>query len=371
MKRLLLVGGGHAHLHILARLAESPLPGTEVTLISACSVHHYSGMVPGFLQGEYVEEDLRFDLRAIAERAGVDFVLAWAERLVAKEGRLEVSGATLRYDLLSLNIGSEPLGLSFPGVSANAYTIRPMSHAVRLHARLGEMVEAARGEVVRVTVVGGGAAGVEIALALHQRLSAGGVFPDLTLVEAGSTLLPGFSQRVRVRARRILENRGVSVLTDARVVCVSTDAVHLATGSSIPSSLVVWLTGAAAPALIRDAGLPTDARGFLVVDDTLRAVDGSPIWGAGDCVALARAPNLAKAGVYAVREAPVLDANLRAALQGRPFQRYRPQRSFLALLNTADGRALLRWGPFVGHSRAAFRLKDRIDRAFVRRYQRI
>jgi selenide,water dikinase len=150
---------------------------------------------------------------------------------------------------------------------------------------------------------------------------------------------------------------------------VERDAVHVASGARVPADLVVWVAGAAGPALLGGAGLPLDPRGFLLVDPTLRTVDGAPVWAAGDCATLAERPGTPKAGVYAVRQGPVLARNLRAALgEGTPVP-YVPQRTFLSLLNTADGKALLRWHGVVSHSRWAWWLKDRIDRRFVRRYR--
>jgi selenide,water dikinase len=161
----------------------------------------------------------------------------------------------------------------------------------------------------------------------------------------------------------------VQVCTGQTVARVDPGAVHLADGARVPSALTVWVTGAAAPSWIGASGLPVDGDGFLCVDATLRAVDGRAVWGAGDCVALAGAPWVPKAGVYAVRQAPVLAHNLRAAVDGGRARRYRPQRHFLAALDTADGRAFVRRRGLVAHGRWALALKDWIDERFVRRYQ--
>jgi len=369
MRQLLLVGGGHAHLHVLARLAQAPMPTVAVTLISAFSVHHYSGMVPGYLQGYYAEPVLRFDLRALASRAGARFVEGSARHIQLADRWVDVDGERLPFDLLSLNVGSEPAGLDVPGVGAYAFTVRPMTRAVALRQRLDALAAQGMGAALDVVVVGGGAAGVEVALAIHRRLERAGVRPRVTLCDARSALLSEFTRGVRRRLEGLVSGRGIVLRPHARVVRVTANAVTLASGEAIPATLVVWLTGAAAPALLRESHLPTDPRGFLLVDDTLRAVDGSPVWGAGDAVALASRPALAKAGVYAVRAAPILAANLRTVIAGTAPVAYQPQSHFLAILNTADGKALLRWRGFVSHSRAAWYLKDRIDRQFVRRYQ--
>jgi selenide,water dikinase len=130
---------------------------------------------------------------------------------------------------------------------------------------------------------------------------------------------------------------------------------------------VVWVAGAAPPPWLAASGLPSDATGFVRVGTTLQ-VDGHPdLFAVGDCAAFE--PALAKAGVFAVRQGPVLARNLRAHLSGKHLRPYRPQRDFLALLNLGDGSALgTKWG-LAAEGRSVFALKDRIDRRFVRRFQ--
>jgi selenide,water dikinase len=368
--RLVLVGGGHAHLHVLADLAVRPLAGAEVTLVSPTAQHHYSGMVPGFLQGTYAEAELAIDLAALAARAGARVLTAAAEHIDVPGRSVDAGGGTrLPFDILSLDVGAAPAGLDIPGAREHAVAIRPMRAAVALRAQVDALAAPARRGPVRVTVVGGGAGGVEIALAVHRRIRTAGTRPEVSLVEAATDVLPGYAAPVRRRATTILAQRGIAVSTGSAVSAVEAGAVRLANGTRSAADLVVWLAGATGPALLADAGLRLDPRGFLVVGPTLRAVDGAPVWAAGDCATLADHPATPKAGVYAVRQGPVLARNLRAALgQGVPAP-YVPQRTFLSLLNTADGKALLRWHHVVSHSRAAWWLKDRIDRGFIRRYR--
>ena len=367
MRALVLLGGGHAHVHVLARAAREPIPNTEIVLISPFERHHYSGMVPGFLQGTYEEPELAFDLPALAARAGARFVKAWAERIDVAGRFVEAGGEKIHFDLLSVDVGSEAAGLDVPGAREHAFTVRPMTRAIALRARADELF--VQGAAPSIAIVGGGAAGVEVALALERRGLARGARPVISLVEAGAEILAGFSARVRSRAKKILAARGVTTRLSRRVTSVSATGITLDDGARVPSDLTVWLAGAAAPKILAASDVPKDARGYLLVDSTLRAVDGSPLFGAGDCISLEGHPEIPKAGVYAVRESPVLDENLRATLSGAPPRRYVPQRTYLALMNTADGRAILRWHGFVGHSRLAWLLKDRIDRGFMRRYQ--
>ena len=157
MRRLVLVGGGHAHLHVLGDLASRPLSGADVTLVTPTAWHHYSGMVPGFLQGVYAEADLTIDLASLAARAGVRVVEAMAERIDLNGLTVDAGGARVPFDILSLDVGATPAGLDVPGVREHAVTVRPMRQAVALRARIDALATPARRGPARVTVVGAGA----------------------------------------------------------------------------------------------------------------------------------------------------------------------------------------------------------------------
>jgi selenide,water dikinase len=368
---VVLVGGGHAHLRVLREAARSPWRGASLTLISQFDHHHYSGMVPGYLRGRYREGDLRFDLAGLCRAAGAAFVRGLAERVSATERIVEVDGERVPFDLVSLDVGAAPAGMEVPGVREHAFTVRPMSRVVALRKRMDALIGGmGAGEPVRACVVGAGAAGVEVALALHRRIERGGRRPEVTLLDRGA-LLPGYSAGLRARAREVLRTRGVALATEEDVVEVRADGALTSAGDRVPADITVWLTGAAPPRLLDRSDLPRSGDGFLLVDSSLRSADGAPVWGAGDCITLRQHPEVPKAGVYAVRAAPVLAHNLRAAVEGGPPREFLPQSSFLSLLDTSDGRARLRWRALAVHSRWAWWLKRRIDERFVRRYQRI
>lgn len=384
-RHLVLVGGGHAHLEVLRRFAERPLPHADVTLVSTFAFHHYSSLVPGYLQRRHEEREFSFDLRAICRAVGATFVHGSVESIETAQQRVIVRGdarRSLHYDELSLDIGSVPAGEDTPGVREFAATVRPMTNAISLRHRLDALIDRAALQTAETTfgrdarslpvvVVGAGAGGVEITLAVARRLREAGLRGPVTLIDRGDAPLAGYAPGVRRRITSLLAQRGVELRLGRTVRTVEPLIVRLDDGTQCAASLTVWLTGAAAPALIRDAGLATDEDGFLAVDDTLRAEHDPHVWGAGDCVSLAGHPPLAKAGVYAVREGPVLAHNLRAAMSGAPLRRYVPQRHFLAILDTGDGCGLLYWRGFSMHTRAALVLKHHIDRRFVRRYQRL
>jgi pyridine nucleotide-disulfide oxidoreductase family protein len=369
--KLLLVGAGHAHLEILRRLILEPLAKVELTVVSLGALHHYSGMVPGYLQGAYREEEIAVRVPELVERAGGRFVAGRAagvdpgERRVRVETREEGS-REVAYDLVSFAVGSNTAGVDSPEVAGQAQRIKPLERVHALRQRLLDLTEEDA-----VAVIGGGAAGVEIALAIAAVLERTGSAHRITILDAGEEILAGYRGRFRERAREILAKRGITVRTGQRVAVVHAGEVETESGVRVPSRLTVWLTGAVAWPLFRDSGLPLDGRGFLLIDDALRSVADPRIFAAGDCGTLASHPETPKAGVYAVREAPVLWESLKAAVQGREPPRYRPQQGFLSILNTGDGRALLDYKGIVSHSRWAWRLKDRVDRRFMARYQEL
>ena len=378
--RIVLAGGGHAHLHLMDAATKRGASDITWVLVSPFPRHHYSGMVPGYLAGTYEEDALAFDLARIASRLGAQRIQGRITRISMAERHVEVvadgegepgnpSPITLSFDRLSLDLGSVPVGMDTPGVSEWAATVRPMSRAVALRARLDALVAAQpSGSVrpLRIGVVGGGAGAVEVALALTRRIRKAGRTPQTILFEGGPEILQDFSEQVRFVALSVLHDSGIEVRTGTRVTAVGPDSIDIKGGSKIPVDLVVWLTGAAPPPVLATSDLPRADDGFFHVDGSLQAVDGTPAWGAGDCIALAGHPTMPRAGVYAVRQSPVLAANV---LAGKGVRRFSPQKSFLSLLNTADGRALLRWRAIVAHTTWAWKLKDRIDRRFMSLYQ--
>jgi pyridine nucleotide-disulfide oxidoreductase family protein len=370
--RLLLAGAGHAHLEILRRLILEPLAEVELTVVSLGLLHHYSGMVPGYLQGTYREEEIAVRVPELVARAGGRFVAGRAvgvspgERWVRVE--TEAEGAReIPWDLVSFAIGSNTAGVDSPRVAGEAQRIKPLERVVALQSRLLELAQG--GGAAPLAVVGGGAAGVEIAFAMAALLERAGRAHRITILEAGDDILAGYRDRCRARAREILTRRGIAVRAGQRVSAVHRDEVETESGVRVPSRLTVWLTGPVAWPLFQGSGLPLDERGFLRIDDALRSLGEPRIFAVGDCGTLASHPETPKAGVYAVREAPVLWESLKAAVRGGEPPRYQPQRGFLSILNTGDGRALLDYKGVVSHSRWAWRLKDRIDRRFMARYQ--
>jgi NADH dehydrogenase FAD-containing subunit len=224
------------------------------------------------------------------------------------------------------------------------------------------------GEPLRIVIVGGGAGGVELTLAMQSQLPGTTRFD---LVHGGDHLLPGHNPRVRRLFEDLLAARGITARLGRRVVEVTGEETRLDDGSSLKSDFVFWVTQPAPPAWLRHSGLALNEKGFLRVGPTLECVGRTGIFAAGDVASIEDVP-LPKSGVYAVRMAAPLEANLRAAWFGNPLVTYRPQRHILSLIGTADGRAVVSrpWLPTL-HSKIAWRWKDEIDRRFMRQFETV
>lgn len=390
---LVLVGGGHAHLQVLRRWMMRPVRGVRLSLVLDRAEAVYSGMLPGFVAGDYGAREIEVDCVPLARRAGARVILAAATGLDIERRCLHLEGRPpLPFDIASFDVGSVLRGSELPGVREHALATRPLHHFARRLPALIALARARaqeRGGPLRVAVAGAGAAGVELAFTLQHRLRAEvgeSAAVEVTVLGDAGGALPGSSRAIARRANREARRRGILLRGGCRAVALEEKrggrraalAVVLEGGERVDCDLAVWATGAAPPPLLAALPLPRDARGFLRVGATLQSPACGNIFAAGDCAALDTAPDLPKAGVYAVRAGPVLETNLRRRLHalraGRVsraprLRRFRPQRDFLALLNLGGGRVLGgKWG-MAASGRALWRLKDRIDRRFVRRFR--
>ncbi len=368
MQRLVLAGLGHAHLFVLEAIEQGTFPRCEVIVCTAEPMHVYSGMVPGWLGGLYELPDLTVNVAALCARVGATLLPHHVTALDPSARTLTLDdGRLVPYDVCSLAVGSLPAGMDIDGVRKHAVPLKPLQNVERIIARL-DTLAASGGHVV---VVGGGLAGVEMALASRARLAemAGGDRVAMSIVTRDDTLFSERGERLANRLKDVCAHAAIAVRLNADVERVTASAVSLRDGSALPSDLTIWATGPAAPSWLAQSGVPTDQRGFLLVDDHLRVVSTMDVFAAGDCATLASARATPKAGVYAVRMGPQLATVLGDAISGRaPSVTFQPQSRWLALVNTGDGRAIASWGWLSAHGAWAMRLKDRIDRQFVARF---
>jgi selenide,water dikinase len=352
---LVLVGGGHAHALVLRRWAMEPLPGARLTVIDPAPAVSYSGMLPGFVAGHYARAELDIDLVRLARAAGARLILGAAEGIDLSARTVAVAGRPpVAWDVLSLDIGVTSAMPELPGFARHGVPVKPLSPFAAAWAAF-----AADPGQARVCVIGAGVAGVEIALAIAHALRhrPGRV----TLIDSGRAL-SAVAPATRRRLHGHLAARGVTVEEGAVIAAVHADHVELADGRAIASDFTVGAAGARPAPWLAGTGLVLHA-GHVAIDDRLRA-SAADVFAAGDCAHMTATPR-PKAGVFAVRQAPVLFHNLRAALGGGPMRRYRPQRDYLKLISLGGRSALAeKWGTAVAGA-ALWRLKDRIDRRFM------
>lgn len=369
MKRLVLLGGGHAQLFVLESFRRAPLPGVALTLVNPMRLAPYSGMMPGVLAGHYKYEQGCVDLDALCQAARCKLIYTRAVR-VDPERRQVIcgDGSRLHYDVLSIDTGSTPSGI--PGVFDHACPVKPIDTFLARWQVLCTQLDARRS--VRIAVVGGGAAGVEVCLALHHRLARLAAQQEVgerrfTLVTSAESVLAEFPRGARQRLERNLAAKGIEVLTRSRAVRIEPRRLVLADQRVLDSDFIVWAAAPAAAPWPRESGLAVDEQGFILIDRRLRSVSHPDVFAAGDVASMVdqRRP---RSGVYAVRAGPPLARNLRAVLGAGRMHAYTPQRRALALISTGEKRAVAAWGPLSFEGDWVWRWKDRIDRAFVARF---
>jgi NADH dehydrogenase FAD-containing subunit len=364
-KHLVLVGAGHAHLTVLKHLADFTAAGHRVTVIGPGSLHYYSGMGPGMLSGIYRPEEIRFNVKDMAVARGAVFLEDLVVRVdpARKELQLQGGGRVI-YDVASFNTGS---GVSVDERIATHAAVVPVKPIERLlHAR-AHIIDALREKKLSIVVAGGGPAGLEIAANLRRLVADAAGAAEITLI-AGDRLLSGFDPVVRRKALHGLARLGITLIEGQKVASAAARCIRTTSGDSRPCDVLFLAVGVKASPLFRDSGLPTGADGGLLVNDYLQSVAFPEIFGGGDCICFAPQP-LAKVGVYAVRQNPVLLQNLRSALSGGDLAAFTPQKSYLLAFNMGDGTAIVRWKFLVFDGRPGFALKDYLDRRFMKMFQ--
>jgi selenide, water dikinase len=371
---LVLVGGGHSQVYVLDALAKDPMPDVRVTLVARDVLTPYSGMLPGYIAGHYTAAQCHIDLEPLAHRAGAILVNDEAVGLDRERGLVICqNGPPVPYDIVSLDIGSTPDLSGVPGAEALATPAKPVS---MLRARWQAILDRILREpgLFRFVTVGGGAAGVELTLAMRHRVrtfaKAHRRDPDdyeFAVVTAGE-LLEDHNASVRRRFRRVLKRRSVALAENDPVRVVVDDHIACASGQRFDFDELIWVTQAGGAPWLADTGLTLDESGFVVVDATLQSVTDARVFAAGD-VASNRDHPRPKAGVFAVRQGPPLADNLRRVLTGEPPRSFEPQREFLSLISTGNKYAIASRGSWAAQGRFFWWLKDRIDRGWMRRWQ--
>lgn len=374
LRDIVLVGGGHSHVGVLKRFAMNPVPGVRLTLICRDTHTPYSGMLPGYIAGHYSYDDVHIDLSRLAEYAGARFYRAEVTGLDRSNKRVICKGRpNVPYDLLSINIGSSPRVAEVVGASEHAVPVKPITGFNNRWLALLSRIENHDGPLT-IAVVGAGAGGVELTLAMQFRLrnelTRRGKDPDqihFHLFDAADQILPTHNAKVRAVFRDKLVHRGVKLHLGSAVSKVEQGLLTTESGQTLQTDEVLWVTRAGGPAWLNDTGLALDDGLFIRARDTLQTENDDNIFVAGDIANVINYPR-EKAGVFAVRQGPPLADNLRRMATGKPAKPFKPQKNWLALISTGDQYAVASRGNFGTAGTWVWRWKDWIDRRFMQKF---
>jgi selenide,water dikinase len=367
LKDLVLVGGGHAHVHVLKSFGMKPMPGVRLTLIGRDVETPYSGMIPGFIAGRYTFDECHIDLTKLCAWTGTRLIHAEAIG-IDRDNRQVIlrDRPPVYYDLLSLDVGAAPSLDAIPGAARHTTPVKPIAELGRRWLAFLDRMKEWRGPL-RIAVVGGGAGGVELAMAIDNRLRevAKAAEPNVTLATRDE-ILAGHAPSARRQIRGIFSRRGIRLLERAETKSAESGVLHLGTGEDLKFDAAFVVTEASASKWFAGTGLTLDERGFFAVEPTLQTSDPL-IFAVGDC-ATVPAHRRPKAGVFAVRQGPPLAANLRRVLLGQKPEPFTPQCNYLSILGTGDGRAVATRNGWTVEGPWVWRWKDYIDRKWMRMY---
>ncbi len=366
LAHLVLLGGGHAQIAVLKSLGMAPVEGLRVTLISRDRMTPYSGMLPGYIEGCYREDEASIDLVRLAHFAKARFIHDQVTGLDADQHKLFLlHHPPLGYDRLSINIGSTPRMDQVKGADKHAIPIKPVPEMIR---GLNDITNGKR-HCRHIGIIGGGVAGVEVALALDHRLNrVGNRGIHLALIHSGQHLTEALARSATRQLEREMQARNIAVYYNRRAIQLDHQNITLDDGTQLASDFTLMTTSATPPAWLAKSNIARDSAGFIAVNASLQSLSHPDVFAAGDIATLSQHQR-AKSGVYAVRAGPYLRDNIRRSLNGKPLRLWSPQRHHLALIGLGGGKAIAaRGGLSLPASRILWRLKETIDRRFIRRF---
>ena len=371
IKDLVLVGGGHSHLSVLKYFAMNPVAGLRLTLITRDLHTPYSGMLPGYIAGHYSYDQSHIDLRPLAQFAQARIYHAEVSSIDLENKNIICAGRPpISFDIASINIGSKPGVLHIPGADKFCIAVKPIDTFLQQWEMLVEKILQSE-TTFNLAIVGGGAGGVEMALAtqfrLHKLLKEKNKNHNklkFDLYCDSKNILPTHNQQVQNRFTKILKERNIAVHEQHYISEVKENKIINAQGESIPTDAVLWVTNASAPAWLAETGLAVDDNGFITVNDCLQSTSHDSIFAAGDIAAVLNHPR-EKSGVFAVRQGMPLAKNLSRAIQNQTLKSFVPQKKFLGLISTGDKYAIASRGNWSLGGAWLWNVKDWIDRRFM------
>lgn len=359
-KKIVLIGGGHTHALVLHALKAEPLSGAKVTVINPGKTAPYSGMLPGFVAGHYSRTDLDIDLAKLCAAVGATLIDGRAVGLdPSRKKVLLENDKELDFDIASVDVGITSKMDALPGFAAHGIPAKPLA----VFASRWDAFRGAAGPK-NVAIIGGGIAGAELAMAMAYALRKDSSTVSVRLLDR-SSILSSNGKTAQRHVRRELSRNSVEVVEGADVAEVSATGITLGDGSHLPSNFVVGAAGATPHEWVKNTGLKL-VDGFIEINETLQT-SASAVFAVGDCAHMSFDPR-PKAGVFAVRQAPILTTNLRRAISGEALLLYDPQSDYLKLVSLGSKRAFGEKNGWAFSGHIMWWIKDKIDRDFMKQF---
>ncbi|MRG85990.1 NAD(P)/FAD-dependent oxidoreductase [Salinibacillus xinjiangensis] len=361
MKKLLLVGGGHTHLHVIQKLKDNPITDVEVTLISPSQFQYYSDMFGAYTEGLYDKSQIRIDLETLAKNSKINWLQGAVTSIDSQQKMVLTSNGDIHsFDAISFNIGSLTADTDIPGVVEYAYRIKPNYHFVDTISEVHKSD--------KVVIVGGGAAAIEISLSLQSWRKKNHVTTPVTLVSP-DRLLQEKRKKISDKIEEIVFQKGINFIKNEEITSVKHNKIITSLHNEIYFDKLLWLAGPNPPGLFSTSNLPVDDQGYLKVEDTLQVKKYPFMFGAGDCVSFMKYPNIDKAGVNAVKQGAVLFKNLKGFFETGEGELYTPQKNDLSIMSLGDKGGFLNYKKHLITGRLAWYLKKWIDTRYSKLYK--
>jgi pyridine nucleotide-disulfide oxidoreductase family protein len=365
-KTLLLIGGGHAHVFLIKQFCIKNIPGLEVILVSASQYQYYSGMAAGYVEGIYNEEDMSFDLKKMCQKSRVKYIEGRITGIDAQNRCVKLeNNETIFFDVISVDTGSEMAGRNVQGVVEYAHCVKPLENLFKLRENFMEQIF----DESQVVIAGAGAAGIEIAFALKALSHKTKRNVKITLVHSGDLILKGYNENVREMAIRKLKKDKIKVLSHHKISKILENNLYLESGEQINYDLLVWAAGPKSNPMYKASGFTVDNAGYMMVNRYLQSVDYPFIFGAGDCISFSDFEYVKKVGVYAIKEAPYLINNILKFIKNEELKEYIPQMDYLAIISAGNKKGIMQYKNTANIGSLSWKLKDFIDRRFIKRYK--
>ncbi|CAA0082449.1 NADH dehydrogenase [Zhongshania aliphaticivorans] len=370
MQKLILIGGGHTNVQVLKSWGEKPIPGVAVTLISTQQQTPYSGMLPGLIAGHYTAKETHIDLISLCAFAKAEFIQGSVNHIDLVNKTVCISsGDPIEFDLLAINSGITP-NIDIVGAKEFATTVKPISD---FYPHWQHAVQELRDTHLSksISVIGGGAAGIELILAMHHAITQDPSIQqevELHLIYRSNEPIKHYPKRIKKHVYAALEKAKIQLHKNCDVTRLSEGHIHCADTSTLKSDYIFWCTNAKAPSWPVSSGLSTNQDGFIAVDDTLQSRSHDFVFAAGDVAQQYQNPR-PHAGVFAVRQGPTLFKNLQGKLLGKRLEQHRPQHHFLSILALGNKKAVAHrhlWPALYGSW--VWRWKNSIDQQFVSKF---